>query len=266
MSFVGLILLIMGWRALGKSSLHNFRRYKSTGSWLVYAVIILIVLGIIGIGVIASSTLGYLFSNPSLLRANSTASSVALSAAYRKFVTQFTNQLSVLLIILDGIWISVWINMLLSLKKLGTELSERRIILGANLSIVQVVFGIFGGALTLYFTFQTLFANLSSPSTLPNFGRVSYFAPYSYLLLGGYWSWVLAVSVVGNLLIIVGSYLVYNGLAKGLQKVPAPTPPSLPPAREISSATQFSFCPQCGNDLEDTTAFFCPNCGLRLRD
>ena len=221
-------------------------------------------MGIIGIVVITSSALGNLFSNPSLFRANGTSSSVLQSAAYHQFVAQFTSQLFVFLFILDGIWISVWIKMLLSLKKLGTELSERRIVQGANASIAQVVFGLLGGSFTVYATFQTIFANISSPSNHSNFSRASFFAPYSYLLLGGFWPWVLVVSVVGSVLIIVGSYLVYTGLGKGLHKLPPPSPPS--PPSPLSGSSQFSFCPQCGTHIDDTTTNFCPSSGLKLRD
>src|SRR5881296_4224106 len=45
---VALIFLIVGWRNLGRSTLAEAPRYKSTGSWLIYSIAIAVVVAVIG--------------------------------------------------------------------------------------------------------------------------------------------------------------------------------------------------------------------------
>ena len=42
------VFLIVGWSALGRSTLAEAPRYKSTGSWLIYSIIIAVVVAVIG--------------------------------------------------------------------------------------------------------------------------------------------------------------------------------------------------------------------------
>ncbi len=46
---VALVFLIVGWRDLGRSTLAEAPRYKSTGSWLIYSIVIAVVVAVFGI-------------------------------------------------------------------------------------------------------------------------------------------------------------------------------------------------------------------------
>ena len=63
-SLVALILLIIGWRALGRSSLKEGENYRSTGSWLVYGIIIVIVIFIVATAVLIASLISYFIAHP----------------------------------------------------------------------------------------------------------------------------------------------------------------------------------------------------------
>jgi hypothetical protein len=271
-NLVGLILLIIGWRALGRSSLRGNASYKSAGSWLLYAIIIVIVVGIIGIFVLAFSAVSTFASNPSLFQTNSTttnSTAILQSPAFRQTITQIIDEGIGLGAILAAIWFSVWIWMLVSLRKLGSELSEPKITLGANLYLVQIVITVTAGLAAIYFVFQQLLSNLTSPSVLPNFAGVnSTFAPYSYVTLGGYWTLLFLVSIAGSIVQIVGSYLIYAGLGAAALKIPAatsvPPPPPFPGTAQSLPLGTNSFCPQCGRPISDATNF-CPYCGSKLK-
>ncbi|TLY12945.1 MAG: hypothetical protein E6K86_10770, partial [Thaumarchaeota archaeon] len=47
-NIVALVFFIVGWRDLGRSTLGEAPRYKSTGSWLIYSIVIAIVVAVIG--------------------------------------------------------------------------------------------------------------------------------------------------------------------------------------------------------------------------
>jgi hypothetical protein len=268
-NFIGLILLIIGWRALGRSSLREKWSYKSTGSWLVYVIIIIIVVGIIGIFVVATSAITIFTSNPNLFRTNSSstnATAILQSSAFRQAFSGVLEEVFALIAVLEIIWFSVWIKMLLSLRKLGSELSERRITTGANLYLVQIAFAVSTGLTLVFFLGQFLQTGLVSPSPPPGFGQGNFaLAPYSYLALGGYWSLLFVVTIVGNIVQIIGSYFVYSGLGTATRTMQPATIPLPPPFPTQSPAPgQNSFCPQCGGPINDANNF-CPYCGTKLK-
>ena len=269
-NLVGLILLIIGWRTLGRSSLRGSQTYKSSGTWLVYAIIIAIIVGIIGIISITFSAIGFIVSNPSLFQTNSssTPAKVLQSPSIHQFTFGIFEEILVLVAILLGIWDSVWIKMLFSLKKLGSELSQHRIILAGNLYIIQVVITISGGFVAFLFLLLILQGNQPISTTLtPNLGQEFFLTPYSYFLLGGFWALLELISIAGSVILIVGSYFGYDGLGRVIRKMHAPAPPP-PPMQNVSQQSvpgQHNFCPQCGHHIPDQSNNFCPSRGAKLK-
>jgi zinc ribbon protein len=250
-SLVALILLIIGWRALGRSSLKERQNYRSTGSWLVYAIIIVIVIAIVGTAVIVGFIVSYFIAHP-IQPATSPPAIPSLSQfpGISQFVYGLVLEIGVLILV----WYSVWFKMLNSMRKLGSELSQPRLRTAANLNILQILASIATGVafvlVLFYGNYSSLFSHFASTPNLGFFGIFGYFG------LGGYLPLLALIFVGEEVMVIVSYYLAYSALGSAIRNL-APIPPP-----QINTG---QFCPHCGHAVDPSNSF-CPNCGTKLRN
>jgi len=249
-SFIALILLIIGWRALGRSSLKESENYRSTGRWLVYAIIIAIVIGIVGTVVIVGLVVSYVIAHPLPATSPPAVPSLAQFPEITQFLFAFILEIGLIILV----WYSVWIKMLNSMKKLGSELSQPRLRTAANLIILQILTSIvIGVAFVLIFlsgNYSSLFSNIISHPNLSSLGVFGYFG------LGGYFP-LLALILVGEGAVVIVSYcLAYSALGSAIRNLAPIAPPQM-------NAGQF--CPHCGHAV-DPSNIFCPSCGSKLKN
>jgi len=253
-SLVALILLIIGWRALGRSSLKESGNYRSTGSWLIYAIILVIVVTIVGSIVIVASVVLYFASHPI---PSSTPSNIT-SLSQIPWIFPIIYGLGALFALLFSIWYGVWIKMCNSMKRLSVELSQPRLKTAANLYIIQIV--AFVGLAILFIVFLS-YVNLSSfyssyASLLTTNRNLSLFGVYAFITFGGYWTLLGLASIASTTLSVIIPYLAYSALGSAIGKLAPIAPPQM-------NAGQF--CPHCGHAV-DPSNNFCPSCGWKLKN
>jgi len=248
-SLVALILLIIGWRALGRSSLKERENYRSTGSWLVYGIIIAIVIGIVGTVVVVGLVVSYFIAHPLPATSPPAVPSLAKFPELAQFLFAFILEIGLIILV----WYLAWIKMLNSIKKLSSELSQPRLRTAANLIILQILTSIvIGVALVLVFLFgnySSLFSNIISHPNLSSLGVFGYFG------LGGFLPLVALISIGEEIVVIVSYYLAYSALGSAIGNLAPVAPPQM-------NATQF--CPHCGHAV-DSPNIFCPSCGSKLK-
>jgi len=254
-SLVALILLIIGWRALGRSSMKEHQNYRSTGSWLVYAIIIAIIIVIVGTVVIVGFLVSYFIAHP-IQQATSPPAIPSLSQF--PWISQFILGLFLEIGLVLLVWYSVWIKMLNSMKKLGSELSQPRLRTAANLNLLQILTSIATGlvfVLVLFFgNYSSLFSSLFSHfSSNPNLGFLGVFG---YFGLGGFLPLLALILIGEEVVVIVSYYLAYDALGSAIGKLAPIAPPQM-------NAGQF--CPHCGHAV-DSSNIFCPSCGWKLKN
>jgi len=249
-SFVALILLIIGWRALGRSSLKERNNYRSTGSWLVYGIIIVIVIFIVGTVVVVASLVSYFIAHP----IQTTTSPVIPSLSQLPGLYQFVIGLSLEIGIIFVAWYSVWIKMLNSMKKLGYELSQPGLRTAANLILLQLLASIATGlafVLVLFYgNYSSFFSNLASK---PNLGFLGVFG---YFGLGGFLPLLALILIGEEVVVIVAYYIAYDALGSAIGKLAPIAPPQINTGQ---------FCPHCGHAV-DPSNNFCPSCGWKLKN
>ena len=176
LDLVALIFLILGWRALGRSSLAEAPNYKSTGRWFIYAIIIAIVIFVVGI-IISVVVLFSTIATQHLF--NTTSTGQILNFPSNAFGPFFF----AVLVTSAGafiVWISAWYKMRSSTSKLAAEVSQSRISVAGLLYLIQYVVGIVAGLGVFY----SLFSVIASASNLSSIGGTNMFGSY-YGLLGG---------------------------------------------------------------------------------
>jgi MFS family permease len=259
---VALILLIIGWRALGRSSLKGKDNYGSTGRWLVYAIILVIVIGIIGVIVIAASGFFYFVSHP-YTPPTTTSPGTLPPLSQIPGLTQILLEIFGLIVLLIAIWDGTWIKMCNSMRKLGDELSEPRLKTAGILYTLYILLGIGTGvAVVLIIIYWSTFSSFS-PSALSRFSSATSLAGvFGYLALGGYFDLLGVFAILGNLVLAVGSYLGYSATSSAARKYASSLPS--PPPPHLTLPTGGSFCPNCGHAISSVNNF-CPSCGFRLK-
>jgi hypothetical protein len=249
-SLIALILLIIGWRALGRSSLKERENYRSTGSWLVYAIIIAIVIAIVGSILLTVSVVTYYISHPVHLPANSPVPPISQIPGISQFLIGIILEVGIIYVT----WFSVWFKMCNSMKKLGNELSQPHLRTAGNLYILQILAVVAAG---LSFLLVFVYGNVLSQSSsfLAEEKNLS-LGIFGYFTLGGYWP-ILGLSFLfENLFLVVGSYLAYGALGSASRNLAPIAPPQI-------NAGQF--CPHCGHAV-DSSNIFCPSCGSKLKN
>lgn len=265
LDLVALIFLILGWRALGRSTLAQAPDYKSTGSWLVRAIVIVVVAAVVGTVAITFALISSVISSgiaPSLQNG----SSLTPSELAKQFpaLSTFLGGLVVFFSGLYLVWIAAWVKMCLSMRRLSAEVSRPRLHTTGDLLIVQGIVGVgsIGAVLFLFGGASGILTQASSGSSTLD----ALLGPFGELFAGGYWSALGLVTLASSTISVVASYLGYTSLNSFLAEYRGSTPevPPVPPALSPSARQgTTNYCPRCGQSLEPGGRY-CPACGTKL--
>jgi len=255
LDFVALILLISSWRALGRSTLSQAPDYRSTGSWLLRAIVIVLGVSFVGTIVLALSLVASAISSGAQAFPNGTE------------LSRFLFDFGVLFSGVYVIWLAAWIKMCFSMKKLAKEISVPRFDTAGNLLVLQAILGFGSSAATFFLIVPKLALATGGQSTNP-FASLSV-GELGYFLLGGYFSILALVVLAGTITLIVASYLGYGSLNSFLKGYAGPTPRPSTPTWQSTVPSQrappvpMNYCPRCGRKLERPAAY-CAGCGANL--
>ena len=204
---VALVFLIVGWRDLGRSTLAEAARYKSTGSWIIYSIVIAVVVAVIG-----SLIVSIPFVSAELASGNAPPSpqSIFQSVAFRNLESEF-------IVVAGAAYIApllAWYRVITSLMRLAEEVSQPRLKTAGWLLLTLAVFGL--GSLAVFSAMlYTGVISFPTPTTTGGLGALS--GPYYYLSFFGYGGVViLAITLVADALLILASYMGYKGLKGAL--------------------------------------------------
>ena len=205
---VALVFLIVGWRDLGRSTLAEAPRYKSTGSWLIYSIVIAVVVAVIG-GVLVSiqfvSAVPALGSTPPSLQA------IYQSQAFRNLESEF-------IAVAAAAYIApllAWYRVITSLRRLADQVSQPRLRTAGWLFLTLAVFGL-GSFAVFSAMLYTGVISFPTPTTAGGLGV--FYGPYYYLSFFGYGGVViLAITFVADGLLVLASYMCYRGVKGALQ-------------------------------------------------
>lgn len=255
--FIGLVLLILGWWALGKSNLGGGRRFHNTAILLIITLIIFFVGTLIG-------ELAIVFGAISSESANSGPVSLAINVA-----TQTLELVALMSIFLfAGQLYSAF-----SLKKLSQSVSEPYIRKAGNFFIVAllisiaaligVVVFIVDGAFHAFF--QTLVSDAIANGTSPQVSTISLMFTEGFAYLGLF-------TFAGYAVLFLANYYMYEGAKRVISRIPQ-LDISAPEIQSQSSSVSraLGFCPYCGSkfpsdgipkDLSGVS--YCPYCKQKL--
>ena len=199
-NIVALVFFIVGWRDLGRSTLAEAPRYKSTGSWLIYSIVIAIVVAVIP------------FVSAELASGNAPPSpqSIFQSVAFRNLESEF-------IAVAAAAYIApllAWYRVITSLMRLADEVSQPRLKTAGWLFLTLAVFGL--GSLAVFSAM--LYTGVISFPTPTTAGRLgAFYGIYYYLSFAGYGGVVILVlGLVAEGLLILASYMGYKGLKGAL--------------------------------------------------
>ena len=252
-SFVGLVFLIIGWRALGRSSFSESANYRSTAKWLILVIIIAIVVTIVGSIISAIVSFEYLAAHPISRQPPN------VTVMPSGFFSLFGLVSGISSLVVDVLWVSALYEMKISMSKLSAEVAQPKIKTSGALYFYQFIVASIAGVFTIYSSFSGIIPlqNLSlTGSFFESF--------YSYLFTG---SPILALfgalgvvsSVLGILASYYGSFSLRRALKSGvISKFTPPMPP--PPPSSVQTTT----CPNCGKSFSVVNAVFCPICSAKL--
>jgi hypothetical protein len=271
LELVALIFLIISWRALGRSNFAQARNYRSTGRWLLWGVIIVIILAVVGSVVLVASLVASLISHGGLPSVQNGTSSTTTLFQQSGFFTKFLEGYLALFAGVYVIWLVAWIKMSFSVKKLSAEIALPRLNTTGNLYTVEAILGYAGVLATLALITGRASSFPTTSSSLTPFTSI-FTASFSGLFLGGIWPLVTVVSLTAWVIMIIASFLGYNTLRAFLNRTALAPPPSAPPSSPMPPAgpTQSQIplasrmCPKCGHDITNPSSLFCPNCGTKL--
>lgn len=181
--FGGLVFLIMGWRALGRSSLASAQNYKSTGRWLVYFIIISIVGSFAGFIVLIASVVGSMI----ISGAAGNPSSFTQGPAFQTLTTGIA---VIIAAILAG-EVLVYNKVRSSMGLLSAELSQPSLATAGWLFLLSVVVGLGATALDAVATY----------AGVTTYGSTAY-VPY-YL-----------ATLAGDFVVAAAGYVGYKGFSR----------------------------------------------------
>ena len=139
--FAGFIFMILGWRALGRSSFASAQNYKSTGRWLVYFIIIAIVIGAVGI----VAVFAYVFST---IFASGAAGNLNPSSFTQGPASQtLTAGVSAIIAVIGVVAVLLWNKVRSSLAHLGAEVSQPSLATAGWIFLLSAVIGVGASAL-----------------------------------------------------------------------------------------------------------------------
>jgi hypothetical protein len=199
---VGLIFFIVGWRALGRSTLAESLRYKSTGDWFIYTIVIIIVGSIVGAIIIAFSLIGSIINyngpppNPQTLYQ---------SPVFRSLFAE----IFALAAAASAVWLFPWYKAHVSLVKLAAEVAQPKLRTAGWLFFLSAVIGCVASfvlAIAFYSGLVTINVPAAGSGILPYYG--GYYAPYAGFGFVAYF----LIAIVNSVILVLASYLGYRGL------------------------------------------------------
>jgi hypothetical protein len=146
--FAGFVFMILGWRALGRSSFASAQNYKSTGRWLVYFIIIAIVIGAVGF----VAVFAYVFSTVLTSAAAGNPSNPNSFLQGPAFQT-LTTGVSAIIAAIGVVAVLVWNKVRSSLAHLGAEVSQPSLATAGWIFLLAAVIGFGASALEAAATF-----------------------------------------------------------------------------------------------------------------
>ena len=208
LSFIGLILLIIGWRALGRSALPGAPRYMSTGNWIIYSIILAIVVGVAGVSAIVLSLLSSLASSGFLAPGPGTPGYPFQTPAFQGFFADFY----ALIIVAEIPVFYAWYRVSSSLRALGAELGQRKLDTAGRLFLVYVAVQ-FAALVATFLAFTTGAISFSPAAAQGGLGAMgNQYTEYT----GAGAAAIILIMVAGTLLMILTSYTGYTGVKRAL--------------------------------------------------
>lgn len=196
LDFVALIMFILGWRALGRSSLPSAKNYGSTGRWIVYAIVITIVVGVAGAILLFIALVGVFISAAA---AGNPPSFTALmqNSVFSTFYAGFFGVLAAADVVALGVWYMVTV----SLRRLGAEISQPSLGTAGRLFLLSAAIG-------FVFIVSLSVALFSGVVTYASFSSLSYFGGPLGL------SFFYLVTIPEEVVLAVASYIGYKGVGR----------------------------------------------------
>ena len=180
--FAGFIFMILGWRALGRSSFASAQNYKSTGKWLVYFIIIAIVVGAVGF----TAVFAYVFST--ILASGAAGNPNPNLFTQGPASKTLTAGVSAIIAAIGVVAVLVWNRVRSSLAHLGAEISQPSLGTAGWIFLLSAVIGVGASALEAV-------AALTGATT---YGSTGY-GPFYFATLAG------------DLVLAAAGYVGYNG-------------------------------------------------------
>jgi hypothetical protein len=199
---VALLFFVIGWRALGRSTLAEASRYRSTGDWFIYSIVIVIVVAVIGSLVIAIYLIGsfitYLGQSPN-------PQTLYQSAFFRSFLGYIFAMVAVAALV----WVLPWYKASASMAKLAVEVSQPRLRTAGRLLLLNAVIGVVI-ELVLAAFFYSGFVSINIPTTGSGIGQSygAYFTPFTGT---GYVEYYL-ISLISSVILVLAAYEGYSGV------------------------------------------------------
>jgi uncharacterized membrane protein len=237
LAFIGLILAILAWWALGKSMLPNAERYHNTALVFIFTFIIVFVGAIIGIFAIVFSVISSNPSNPASFAAAAATETVELVIVLSVF-SLFSQLFSAF-----------------SLRRLSKDLSQPDFWRSGNLFIFAQAVGVLTLAGLVVLLQSGAFTSIiESAFTNQTNAQISVYS----LMFTGQYAVLGIISAAGTVLGLLAMYYGYRGASKGLDAQILTAPP-MPPAAE--GTVFLGNCQFCGAQIESAAADFCLKCG-----
>jgi hypothetical protein len=198
---VGLIFFIVGWRALGRATLAESPRYKSTGNWFIYTIVILIVGSAIGATVIAFSLIGsFIVQSPP-----PNPQALFQGPFFRSFFTDIFAMSAAF----SAVWLLPWYKASSSLAKLSVEISQPRLKTSGRLFFLSAVVGIVVQlvlAASFYRGLVSINALATGSGIRPSY--VWYYPPY---IGAGYVNYYL-ITLIQSVILVVAAFEGYKAV------------------------------------------------------
>jgi len=202
LSFIGLIFLIIGWRALGQSNLPGAPRYRSTGNWIIYSILIAIVIGVIGVVAVAVALFSSLASSGFVPTGPGSSTYPFENSAFQDYVADFY----AVTVVAEIPVFYAWYRISSSLRTLGTEVGQPSLGTAGRLFLVYIAVS-FASLVVSLVAFKSGAVSLS-PTAMEGVGALA--SQYSEYV-GTYAVVIILGGVAGALLTILASYIAYGG-------------------------------------------------------
>jgi len=205
LSFIGLIFLIIGWRALGQSNMPSAARYRSTGNWIIYSIVIAVAIALIGIIAVVVALFSSLASSGFIPTGPGSSTYPFQSAAFQDYVADFYAAI----VVAEIPVFYAWYRVSSSLRTLGSEVGQPSLGTAGRLFLVYIAVS-FASLVASFVAFKSGAVSIS-PTAMEGVGALAsqyseYTGPYAVVIIIG--------TVAGALLTILASYVAYGGIKR----------------------------------------------------